>query len=59
MRRLINWWKNRNDPHLRFANELRIIADEAADVRMHVLAETLIGIATEVALGSSQNAKDQ
>ena len=52
MRRLINWWKNRNDPHLRFAEELRILADEAAEVRMHVLADTLNGIATEVALGS-------
>jgi len=57
MKRLINWWKNRNDPHLRFAEELRILADEAAEVRMHVLADTLNGIATEVALGSSQNAE--
>ena len=57
MKRLINWWKNRNDPHLRFAEELRILADEAAEVRMHVLADTLNGIATEVALGSSQNDK--
>ena len=59
MKRLINWWKNRNDPHLRFAEELRILADEAAEVRMHVLADTLNGIATEVALGSSQNVPDQ
>lgn len=57
MKRLINWWKNRNDPHLRFAEELRILAEEAAEVRMHVLADTLNGIATEVALGSSQNDK--
>ncbi len=59
MKRLINWWKNRNDPHLRFAEELRILADEAAEVRMHVLADTLNGIATEVALGSSQNIPHQ
>lgn len=59
MKRLINWWRHRNDPHLRLAGELRILADEAGEERMHVLADTLNGIATEVALGSSQNASDQ
>ena len=57
IRRLLNRAKNYADPHLRFAEDLRIIADDAADERMHVLAETLNGIATEVALGSSQNAE--
>ena len=47
-RRLWIRYKHRNNPHLQFAGELRLIAEEAGHDRMYILSAELIRMAQEL-----------